>query len=485
MTLAEFGAVPGSGSLPRGESEPSGADPRSLDAAAIVVIEEAYAEALDLPRTGSTLAPPAGAPGTERVSAALAVLAAHDTVPLAQAVRAVAGLLALPAARGVSWSRALSGLAVSFPAVLAADGVPHDGTAAWGAGQDEGVARCEDLARLLGAVALARMAARRAGAPFPAAVDRAFAVGVHYLAVRTGLDMSDVPRAACERGATWCEPSFLHALARAWGMLAQGAPDVAEDPRLRWFGVFARQGPSARFPSGAGPTLGFSVPAGPAGSLASGPSPALVAPPRRAGRARAESGPTWDLHAFHAGGCVVAHEHARSGSRGVVACGAPHGIALAWERASGTLLEGRLPGCDDARLVRARVEGRKLCVDGSGPLAGTHRSILRSVRVQPGRWRVIDRLDEVPRPDDAVRFRVAWRFGAGFRMAGGLVRRDGDVPIWEARASCGEEELLVQLPGALDWVVTGGGRALEGAGRLLDGTLLTSSFELRTRGGTS
>ena len=59
MTLAGFGTVPGSGSLPRGEPVRSGADPGVLAGAAVVVIEEAYADALDLPRRRSALAPPA------------------------------------------------------------------------------------------------------------------------------------------------------------------------------------------------------------------------------------------------------------------------------------------------------------------------------------------------------------------------------------------------------------------------------------------
>jgi hypothetical protein len=182
---------------------------------------------------------------------------------------------------------------------------------------------------------------------------------------------------------------------------------------------------------------------------------------------------------------VVAQELARSPSRVVVACDGTHGVALAWERGEGTILTGKLPGCDDARLVRARVDGRRLTVDGSGRCPGTRRTILRNVRVQPGRWRVVDRLDAASPPDEEVSVRLAWGLGAGWRIVGGLVRRAGPTPVVECRACCGEEELLVQLPAALDWVVSGGDSGLAGSGHIVAGALLASSFELRARGGAS
>ena len=442
------------------------ADSGALHAAAATVLAAAYGDAL-----GGL------APGAEPLASAFAVLAAHAGEPVAQAAHAVAGLLAVPGAREVSWSRALSALADSLPASLTVDGTPRGGTGPGlpGDATVQVVAPSAELAGLLGAVALARIAARRAGAPFPRAVDRPVAAGVQYLAVRSGLEITDAPRPPCERGATWCDPAFLLALARAWGMLPEGvAPHADVDPRLGWFGVVPRRGHPVPLVSGAV-----------SGSVAEPVSPIAVTVPRRAGRARAESGPTWRLHAFHAAGCVVAQELARSPSRVVVACDGTHGVALAWERADGTILTGRLPGCDDARLVRARVDGRRLTVDGAGRCPGTRRTILRSVRVQPGRWRVVDRLDAASSPDEKVAVRLAWRLGAGWRIVGGLVRREGPTPVVECRACCGEEELLVQLPAALDWVVSGGDSGLEGSGHIVAGALLASSFELRARGGPS
>ena len=202
-------------------------------------------------------------------------------------------------------------------------------------------------------------------------------------------------------------------------------------------------------------------------------------------RARAEAGPSWALHAFHAGGCVVAHEHGRVDARVVIACEGAEGVASAWERGAATLLEGRTPGCVQGHVLRARVDGRRLCVDAEARLLGTRHALLRSVRVQPGRWRVLDRLQGASRLDEAVPVRLGWTFGEGWRIAGGLTRRDGSTPALECRAAAGNEEILVQLPGTLEWTITGGGSALVGVGRLDGDTVLTSSFEHRARGGNA
>jgi hypothetical protein len=83
---------------------------------------------------------------------------------------------------------------------------------------------------------------------------------------------------------------------------------------------------------------------------------------------------------------------------------------------------------------------------------------------------------------EGVPVHLGWRLGAGWRLAGGLERRDGDLPGVEARATCGDEELRVQLPAALVWEIAEGGAVLAGVGRLAEGAVLASSFEIRARG---
>ncbi len=465
----------------------------ALDTAVEVLVAAAFADALldGEPRPGGVpqegpRAPSCDTPDAERVASAERVAASHADTPLAQAALVVAGLHAHglrtaggaargrcggwnpppqeprrrePATGALSWGRALAALATSLPAVLSEDGVPRG---RWSA-ELGGVAPTDALARLLGAVALARIAARRAGAPFPGAVDRAFAAGVHYLALRTGVaGRPDEP--ACERADTWRDPAFLHALAVAWGLAPHGVA-TRNDPRLRWFGVVARG------PADEGERM----------ETAS----VSAAAPRRGGRARAETGPTWDVHAFHAGGCVVAQERARPTSRVVATCGEP-GLALAWERGRDTVLEGAPltpvggAGTSEATLGRARVDGRWLCVEGDAPVSGG--VLRRSLRAQPGRWRVVDRCVAGADAREGVPVHLVWRLGAGWRLAGGLERRDGDLPGVEARATCGDEELRVQLPAALVWEIAEGGAVLAGVGRLAEGAVLASSFEIRARG---